>query len=150
MSHTKKTKNYTYNGLGFPIVLKEATFRNVNGNWILKVDVKKISHIVYRMLPNKPTGLTGAEIRFARTHLDLSKRKFANLLNVSHTAVNKWESSDQNKANIDPLVEVALRSFLKLQSSEDKDFPDYYRAVMAMAKNFVKDVEVNPLKIAIN
>ena len=56
----------------------------------MKIDVQKLSKTAFKALPHKPTGLTGAEMRFARTHLGLSRRKFAKCLNVSHTAVNKW------------------------------------------------------------
>ena len=149
MSNTKTKKNYVYNGLGFPIVIEVATFKKVRNKWLLKLDIKKLSRIVFEVLPDKPTGLTGNEIRFARTHLGLSKRKFAEHLNVSHTAVNKWEQSEERKAHIDPLVEVALRSFLKLQSDSDKDFPNFYRGLMDEAKNFTKEVESEPFKIAI-
>ena len=149
MSNTKKKKNYTYNGFGFPIILEEASFRKVRGKWLLKFDVKEVADIVFRSLPHKPAGLTGAEIRFARTHLDLSKRKFAEHLNISHTAVNKWESTEQHRANIDPLTEVALRAFIKLKSEDVSDFKDFYRTIMDEAKNFTKKDDGEPLKIAI-
>ena len=149
MSTTKTEKNYIYNGLGFPIILEKATFKKIQNKWLLKVDVLKLSDIVFNILPEKPTGLTGAEIRFARTHLDLSKRKLAEHLNVSHTAVNKWETSDNEKAHIDPLTEVALRSFLKLQTNDDIEFPNFYRGIMYEAKNFSKIDVVEPLRIAI-
>lgn len=149
MSNTKVKNNYIYNGLGFSIILEKATFTKIRKKWILKLDVLKLSDIVFRVLPSKPTGLTGSEIRFARTHLDLSKRKLAEHLNVSHTAVNKWELSENKKAHIDPLTEVALRSFLKLQTNNDQDFPDFYRGIMDEAKNFTKESENDHLKIAI-
>jgi transcriptional regulator with XRE-family HTH domain len=148
MKKTKSTKNYTYNGFGFPIILENATLKMVGGTWLLKIDVLKISKTVFNALPHKPTGLTGAEIRFARTHLGLSRRKLAKCLNVSHTSVNKWERTEQEKAHIDALVEVALRSFMKLQANEDDDFSNFYREIMNEAKNFANDSEVTPLKIA--
>lgn len=148
MSTTKSKKDYIYNGFGFPIILEKAVFHKVRGEWLLKLDIEKLAEVVINLLPQKPTGLTGSEIRFARTYLELSKRKLAELLNISHTAVNKWESTENEKANIDPLSEVALRSFIKLQLNEDKDFPNFYREVMHEAKNFKRE-EVEPLKIAI-
>ena len=147
MKDAKMKKNYIYNGLGFPVILEKALFIKIRNEWILKIDVKRLANIVFTALPNKPTGLTGAEIRFARTHLDLSKRKFAEHLNVSHTAVNKWEQSGENKAHIDPLTEVALRAFIKLQLDNDKDFIKFYKRIMNEAKNFANEIE--PLKIAI-
>ena len=149
MSSTKTKKNYVYNGLGFPIILEQATFRKIRGEWLLKLDVLKIADAVFKILPHKPTGLTGTEIRFARTHLNMSKRKFAEHLNVSHTSVNKWEQSEDRKAPIDPLTEVALRSFIKLQVNDDQDFSNFYRGIMDEAKNFTKENEGEPMKIAI-
>lgn len=148
MSNTKIKKNYIYNGLGFPIVLAKAEFHKVRNRWLLKIDVEKLSDLVIRLLPEKPTGLTGDEIRFMRTYLGFSKRKLADLLRVSHTAVNKWETCDDKKARIEPLTEVALRSFIKLQLNEDNNFSSFYRAVMDDAKNFSQDSQ-GPLKIAI-
>lgn len=149
MSNTKIKRNYIYNGLGFPIILEKAVFRKIRNEWLLKIDVKKLADAVIKVLPKKPTGLSGAEIRFARTYFELSKRKFAECLNVSHTAANKWEQAEDTKANIDPLTEVALRSFIQLQINDDKNFSNFYRGVMDDAKNFTKEVDYEPLKIAI-
>lgn len=147
--NTKTKKNYIYNGLGFPVILELAHFHKVGKQWLLKVDIKKVASAVFAILPYKPMGLTGSEIRFARTHLDLSRRKLAEHLNISHTAVNKWENAGEARAHIDPLVEVALRSFLKLQTNNDQDFPSFYRGIMEKAKNFSKEVDSQPIKVAI-
>lgn len=149
MIETKTKNNYIYKGLGFPVILSVATFRMIHGKWLLKINVKNTANIVFKALPEKPSGLTGAEIRFARTHMEMSKRGFAEHLNVSHTAVNKWEKSDQNKAQMDLLSEVALRSFIKLQASSDKEFARFYRKIMDEAKNFGKEVKNKPLEIAV-
>ena len=70
MKNTKTKRNYIYNGLGFPVVLELATFSNIRGKWHLKIDVLKVAQSVFKSIPYKKSGLTGAEIRFARTHLD--------------------------------------------------------------------------------
>lgn len=149
MSNTKTQRNYLYNGLGFPILLSQAIFKKIGGKWLLKIDVKKISDEVIKALPGKPVGMTGAEIRFARTYFDLSKRKFAEELNVSHTAVNKWEDADQEKAKIDSHIEIMLRSFIKLKLNEEKDFHNFYRGLIDEAKKFSDTTKHEPLKIAV-
>ena len=148
MSNVKKKKNYIYNGLGFPLLLKEAEFRKVGGKWLLKIDIEKVSHEVIKALPTKASGLTGAEIRFIRTYFDLSKRALACELNVSHTAVNKWEDTEQEKAKIDPHVEITLRAFIKIRLHEDKDFSNFFKELMDESKRFADDVENEPLSIA--
>ena len=149
MSNSKKQKNYIYNGLGFPILLREAEFRKIRGEWLLKVDVEKVAYEVIKALPIKPAGLTGAEIRFIREYFNLSKRKFAEELNVSHTAVNKWEDTEQEKAKIDPHVEITLRAFIKIRLHEDKDFSNFFKGLMDESKKFADDLDNEPLSIAI-
>ncbi len=149
MSNVKKQKKYIYNGLGFPVLLEEAEFIKVGGKWLLKIDVEKVSDQVIKALPTKSAGLTGAEIRFIRTYFDLSKRALASELNVSHTAVNKWEDAEQEKAKIDPHVEITLRAFIKIRLHEEKDFSNFFKGLMDEAKKFSDDVDNEPLSIAI-
>ena len=149
MTNSKKQKNYLYNGLGFPILLKEAEFKKIGRKWLLKLDVKKVADAVIKALPSKIIGLTGAEIRFARTFFDLSKRKFAEELNVSHTAVNKWEGAGQEKAKIDPHVEIALRSYIKLRLGQGNDFSNFFRGLMEESKKYSEVTSNEPLSIAI-
>lgn len=150
MSTKKTQKNYLYNGLGFPVLLKTAEFRLVGQKWLLKVDVKKVAEAVIRALPSKPVGLTGAEIKFARTYFDLSKRKLAEELNVSHTAVNKWEDADQEKAKMDSSLEILFRSYIKLKLNEEEaDFSNFFRGLLDGSKKFSEEVEPQPLEIAV-
>lgn len=150
MSTKKTQKNYLYNGLGFPVMLKTAEFRFIGQKWLLKVDVKKVAEAVIRALPSKPVGLTGAEIKFARTYFDLSKRKLAEELNVSHTAVNKWEDADQEKAKMDSSMEILFRSYIKLKLKEEEaDFSNFYRGLLDESKKFSEEVEPQPLEIAV-
>lgn len=149
MSTKKTQKNYLYNGLGFPVLLKTAEFRLVGQKWLLKIDVKKAAEAVIRALPTKPVGLTGAEIKFARTYFDLSKRKLAEELNVSHTAVNKWEDADQEKAKMDSHMEILFRSYIRLKLKEENDFSNFYRGLLDESKKFSEEGELEPLEIAV-
>ena len=147
---TKKTqKTYIYNGLGFPVLLKTAEFNFVGKKWLLKIDVKKVSEVVIKALPTKPVGLTGAEIKFARTYFELSKRKLAEELNVSHTAVNKWEESDQEKAKMDFHMEIFFRTYIKLKLNEDGDFFNFYRGLLDESKKISNTAQADPLEIAV-
>lgn len=145
---TKKQKNYIYNGLGFPIVLEEAEFKKIKNQWVLKINVEEVADEAIRLLPTKSTGLTGAEIRFIRTYFELSKRKFAEELNVSHTAVNKWESFDQERAKIDSHVEVMLRALVMLKLNEESDFSNFFRGLIDESKKFSDDKKSRPIAVA--
>lgn len=148
MSKSKHVKDYLYEGLGFPIILKDAEMRLIRGEWLLKVDVEHVADILIKALPTKSVGLTGAEIRFIRTYFDLSQRKFAEELNVTHTAVGNWEEADQGRAKIDAHVEINLRAWVKLKLDEKKDFPDFYKHLIEDSKHF-GDRAVQPISIAL-
>ncbi len=149
MKKTKFKNNYLYNGLGFPILLEKAEFHFVEGKWLLKVDVEKIADLVIKALPLKNSGLTGAEIHFARTYFEYSKREFAKQLNISHTAVNKWEDSGNEKAKMDSSLEIFLRSFIKLKLNQEKDFAVFYKHLIDEAKHFSDLSKSPPLSIAV-
>jgi DNA-binding transcriptional regulator YiaG len=149
MSNIKKKKNYVYNGLGFPVVLDVAEFRKIRGEWLLKIDVKKVSKEVIKSLLTKTSGLTGVEIKFIRTYFDLSKRKLADELNVSHTAVNKWEKADQKRAKIASHVEVMLRALIKLKLNQESDFTDFFKVLIHDSKRFSEDHDSSPICIAV-
>ncbi len=148
MSNKKKKKNYTYNGLGFPVVIEEAELRKVGDKWLLKVDIEKLSDEVMKVLPAKPGGLTGAEIRFMRTYFGLSRRSLASELNVSHTAVNKWEETGNERAKIDPHVEIMFRALMKLMLHQESDFLSFFKSMMTESKKF-SELKNKPLNIAI-
>lgn len=149
MEKFRTKKNYIYNGFGFSLIIENAIFYYRMGDWLLELDVLGVADRVIRLLVVKPSGLTGGEVFFARTYFNFSKRKLAEKLNVSHTAVNKWEDRGNDKAHMDILTEVAFRSFVKLQLNEDKDFPRFYREMMNDAKKFADPDNNELLKIAV-
>lgn len=147
MSNIKIVKDYLYEGLGFPILLKEAEMRNVRGEWLLKIDVEKVADILIKALPKKTAGLTGAEIKFIRTYFNLSQRKFADELNVSHTAVRNWEDTDQERAKVDSHVEINLRALVKLKLHQENDFTDFYKSMLVGSKHFNDATISKPISI---
>ena len=141
----KTVKNYLYNGFGFPVLLRKAEMRKVQGKWLLQIDVENAAEMLIKALPNKSAGLSGAEIRFIRTYFNLSKRKFADELNVSHTAVNKWEDADQEKANIESHIEFYLRAYVKLKLDEEKNIAESFKTLLEDSKHFGDEAKMEPV-----
>ncbi|MFA5584375.1 MAG: hypothetical protein WDA09_09180 [Bacteriovoracaceae bacterium] len=83
----KVVKSLTYDGLGFSILLENVIFHEIRGEWLPKIDIESLADIVFKLLPSKPSRLTGNEIKFIRTYLGKSKLAFAELFRLSHTAV---------------------------------------------------------------
>ena len=109
----KNVKNFTYEGLGFPIILKNVLLHKVRNEWLPKIDVEEIAKLAFEALPTKPSKFTGDEIKFIRTYLEKSKTAFAEIFKLSHTAVAKWEKAKESAAPILPAQEIVLRLYLK-------------------------------------
>jgi DNA-binding transcriptional regulator YiaG len=145
-ANIKTVKNYIYNGLGFPIILDKVIFKKITGEWLPQIDVEAVSDLVLRALPSKPSKLTGDEIKFIRTFLGKSKSAFAEIFKLSHTAIAKWEKSEQNFAPISSSQEIVLRLYVKdLLNVSNKDFYNTYKKI----EDYVHLEDETPMKIAL-
>lgn len=120
----KKTENLIFQGLGFPIVLINAPWKMVFGEWVLDIDLKKLQMFVLHTLIKKPLPLTGEELRFIRKFLEMSTSVFGKLFGVSHVAVVKWEN---DKTQINPATELCIRLYVMDHLlPKDKEFRKFY------------------------
>lgn len=114
----KTVKNYTYEGLGFPIKLQNVVMLFIDGEWHPKLDVRKIADNAIKELPFQKERLTGNQVKFIRTYFEMSLRAFANqVVNESHTAVAKWEKLGSKTTNMDINIEIMLRLYVHEQVS---------------------------------
>jgi DNA-binding transcriptional regulator YiaG len=109
----KELKQFIYDGLGFPIKLKNVTLLLIDKVWCPKIDVRKLSNMVIKELPFQKERLTGNQIKFIRTYFRMSLRDFAKkVVKESHTAVAKWEKLENKSTNMDVNIEAMLRLFV--------------------------------------
>ena len=89
----KVIPEYEYLGLGLPMKLKNVACLKIHEQWHPKIDVQKVADDTFHHLIEKASTspLTGNEIEFIRTYLNLSKKAFGEKLNVAHTTVSRWE-----------------------------------------------------------
>lgn len=145
-ANTKTIKNYSYDGLGFPVILSKVVLKQIMGEWLPQIDVEAISDIVLRALPSKPSKLTGDEIKFIRTYLGKSKTAFAEVFKLSHTAVAKWENSQHKLAPISSSQEIVLRLYVEdLLNVSNKEFYITYKKI----EDYVHIEDEKPMKIAL-
>ena len=109
----KRVKELIYEGLGFPVPLKDVTLRHIDGEWHPKIDVEKVAREALEKLPLKSSPLTGDEIHFIRTYLGKNKSSFAEIFNLSHTAISKWENAKSSPAPISSSQEILLRLYIE-------------------------------------
>ena len=86
---------YEYLGLGFLVILKNVVCLKIQEHWYPKIDVEKVAKEAFCNLIKKSSSssLTGNELEFIRTYLNLTKSEFAKKLNVTCTTISRWEKT---------------------------------------------------------
>ncbi len=127
--HAKKkvTRDFIYDGLGFPVRLPKATLRKVLGAWAPELDYAALMPAALRALARAPFHLTGNQIRFIRQTHDMTLTQFADRFGVRHPAVIKWEKTSDHSAHINWGTEKDIRLFIfeRLEESSEH-FLDLY------------------------
>lgn len=142
---TKKIKTYIFNGLGFPIKLKNAPMKQVFGEWCLDINLNKLMLVVLEALIQKPTPLTNDELRFIRSYLKLTLAEFGKLFGVSHVAVLKWE---KNKNKISPALEMCIRLYiLDYLQAKDAEFRSLYKEISLEKLSKSSSAKIHPLVV---
>jgi DNA-binding transcriptional regulator YiaG len=123
----RKTQTFIYRGLGFPIKLINVPMKKVFGEWCIDINMNKLMLVVLKALIHKPIPLSGDELRFIRSYLQMSMAEFGKTFGVSHVAVLKWEN-EKNK--ISPALEICVRLYLlDYLKAKDNEFRALYKAL---------------------
>ena len=107
--NTKKT--IIFNHLGFPIKLINCPHILVDGELVPDVNYEQLEELMFRVLPLKPTRLTGAELKFIRHHLGKTQGQFATWLedSVDASSISKWEAQDLEPTGMLDSMERSIR-----------------------------------------
>lgn len=129
MKH-KIERTYTFEGLGFPVILTNAPMVEIRGEFILDIDFNKLQKAVLLHLCHKKTPLTGNEVKFIREYFSFTTTAFGHLFGYSHSAVLKWENQEDAFARIAPTAEVYLRLYiLNFLNQKASDFKNLYEEI---------------------
>ena len=109
---TKKSKRFVYEGLGFPIILKDVFLVKKKDIWTPAIDYNKLQRQVLLELCHKSLLLTGNEIHFIRVYFEMTMESFGKQLGISNPAVLNWEKSQNKSAKINPTTELCIRLFI--------------------------------------
>jgi DNA-binding transcriptional regulator YiaG len=141
----KKTKSYIFEGLGFPVILVNAPWKKVFGEWALDINFKNLQNDVLHALIHKPMPLNGQELRFIRKFLEMTTTKFGKLFGVTHGTVLKWENE---QVRINPATELCIRLYIKdRQITKDKEFRKFYHEINIETLTKNRDINTEPIKI---
>ncbi len=108
----KKIKKFVYEGLGFPIILKNVSVIEMHGEAVPDINFNQLQKTVILKLCHKSTPLTGNEVRFIRAYLEMTLAQFGEKFGCSHAAVIKWEKHSNRFAKIEPTTEICIRLFI--------------------------------------
>jgi DNA-binding transcriptional regulator YiaG len=139
-----KRKTTEFNGLGFPIVLVNASLAMTPYGETLDVDFNRLQDLVFEALIRKPARFAGAEVKFIRLFMEMTQNVFADFLGVERSAVAKWEGKDLKATGMTPATEglVRIQMARHIKRSLDKEFP-YIEPAMR------KTAVGNPLELAL-
>lgn len=126
-SKDRTIKTFIYKGLGIPVKLVNVPMKKAAGEWCIDIDMNKLMLVVLQEIIHKPTALTGDELRYIRTYLEMTTTEFGTAFGVSHVAVLKWEG-EQNR--ISPALELCIRLYvLNHLRAKDKEFRALYNDI---------------------
>ncbi|MEK7483360.1 MAG: hypothetical protein AABZ60_03405, partial [Planctomycetota bacterium] len=123
---TKIQKEYMDLGFGFPLYLQNVPMVYVRGVWTPNVNYKRLSEMVFQMFVEKPSRLTGNELKFIRNKLQMTLKAFAERFYVTHPAVLKWEKSADKPTNMSWATEKDIRLYVYQYLSKEDNFSDIY------------------------
>lgn len=100
-----------WEGFGFPVILSGVRFTTTpSGFEILDIDMKTLKKAVLRALMFKHWMLTGSELRFIRTALEMKQAEFAALIDVAgHSSIAQWEARRDSATGMGIHTEMILR-----------------------------------------
>lgn len=108
----KHVTKYIYEGLGFPVALENISLILKRGIWTPAVDYNQLQAKVLLTLSQKPDPLTGNEVHFIRTYLEMTLTVFSKKLKKNVSDVLGWEKSGNDSAKIDPSTELSMRKLI--------------------------------------
>ena len=120
---TKTIARMTYEGLGFPIELRNVKMVMINDEWHPKINMRKIADATMKVLASQEKRFTGYQVKFIRTYFNMTLRDFASeVVSESHTAVSKWEKFGSKPTNMDINIEKILRLYIYEKVNKKKKF----------------------------
>ncbi len=121
----RKIKTFIFEDLGFPIKLINVPMKKEFGEWYIDINMNKLMLVVLDALVHKPIPLTGDELSFIRSYLQMTSTEFGRAFGVTHAAVLKWESGENR---LSPPLELCIRLYvLDHLSAKDAEFRALYK-----------------------
>jgi len=103
---------YVDYGCGFPVTIANVDIVETPIGRIPLIDHRLLADKVCRCLAEKPTRLTGNEVRYLRLHFKISLERLGEYCGVTHAAVKRWENKGDEFTQMNWSNEKFLRLFV--------------------------------------
>lgn len=112
-------KKLIWEGLGFPILLIGFPIKKIGNEKFPDVNMKDIQEKAFHSLMMKEIRLTGSELKFIRTYLQLTQQEFSKAINSrDRSSVSQWEQKKDKLTGMDLNTEIMVRLFMAKQCEE--------------------------------
>jgi len=146
---TKIQKEFIDTGFGFPIRLVNVPMVKVRGAWTPKINYNELSLVILRALAHKRSRLTGNEIKFIRTHFEMTLQEFAKRFCVSHPGVLKWEKTKSQPTAMSWSAEKDIRLFVLTRlEAKAQEFASLYDDLQDLPKGKSEPIHLDAKKLA--
>jgi hypothetical protein len=146
---TKIQKEFIDTGFGFPIRLVNVPMVKVRGKWTPKISYNELALEVLRALAHKESRLTGNEIKFIRTHFEMTLQEFAKRFCVSHVGVMKWEKTLNQPTAMNWSAEKDIRLFVLTRlAAKAQELASLYDDLQALPEGKSEPIHLDAKKIA--
>jgi hypothetical protein len=145
----KIQKEFIDTGFGFPVRLLNVPMVKVRGTWTPKLNYNALADTVLYTLSNKPSRLTGNEIKFIRTYFEMTLQQFAERFTVSHVAVLKWEKMKDSATSMNWATEKDIRlCIVDRLKAVPSEFAKLYSELATEPAGKAKPISLDAKKIA--
>lgn len=140
----KLVDSYEYNGLGFPVILRDVPIVEDRGYEYPLINYKDVMNKAAYNLVIKHESLDGARLKFLRRFIGLSLDQMAELTGVSKSTLHKWEKTAGKPLDISGeklrLIFMRVRDVISKEISEKLD--------SAIVQDIVKQKKIAPLELS--
>ena len=146
---TKMQKEFIDKGFGFPIRLVNVPMVKVRGEWTPKINYNELALEVLRALTHKESRLTGNEIKFIRTHFEMTLTEFAKRFCVTHVGVMKWEKALNKPTAMNWSAEKDIRLFVLTRlAAKAQELASLYDDLQALPEGKPEPIHLDAKKVA--
>lgn len=130
-----KRENYLYEECGLSnVVLRSVNVWRCTSCEQVCVEIPRLEELhqgIAEVLLQKPERLSGQEIRYLRTHIGWSGRRFATQMRVKPETVSRWEAGTQK---IGLQADLLLRVYVRLWKKDEDYFAQDEREALKTVK----------------